>query len=70
MRLSLAAVLVLGMSAIASAQTNPAPWSYQGKTGPVNWGKAGPGVPRMFRGTRAIAGGHSRRASEQESAAD
>ena len=52
MRLSLAAVLVLGMSAIASAQTNPAPWSYQGKTGPVNWGRLDPAY-------RACSEGHA-----------
>ena len=52
MRLHLAAVLVLGMSAIACAQTTTAPWSYLGKTGPLNWGRLDPAY-------RACSEGHA-----------
>lgn len=40
MRLRSLAVLVFGFAAMAAAQS--APWSYQGSTGPSNWGKLDP----------------------------
>jgi carbonic anhydrase len=41
MRISFLAVLVLGAASLAAAQTAPT-WSYEGKTGPLNWGKLDP----------------------------
>ncbi len=41
MRLSIFAALILGVAAMATAQ-NPGNWSYQGKTGPLRWGKLDP----------------------------
>ncbi len=41
MRISALMGLVLGVTVMAGAQTT-APWSYQGNTGPLNWGKLDP----------------------------
>ncbi len=41
MRLPLLAILAFALAAMASAQ-NGTPWSYQGRTGPSNWGKLDP----------------------------
>ncbi len=49
MRFSVLAALVLGMAAIATAQN--ANWSYEGKTGPLRWGKLDPSY-------RACSDGH------------
>ncbi|MGA2351127.1 MAG: carbonic anhydrase family protein [Terracidiphilus sp.] len=45
MRFSALAVLALGIATVAAAQStdpNTAPWSYQGKSGPLVWGKLDP----------------------------
>jgi carbonic anhydrase len=42
MRLHPVAALLLAASAFAAAQAPTAPWSYFGKTGPLNWGKLDP----------------------------
>jgi carbonic anhydrase len=41
MRFPALAALALGVAAVAAAQTT-APWSYEGKTGPLVWGKLDP----------------------------
>jgi carbonic anhydrase len=41
MRFSLLAALAIGTAAMAAAQTG-AKWSYEGKTGPLRWGKLDP----------------------------
>jgi len=51
MRFYLAAVFVLGYGAFALAQTATTPWSYSGKTGPLEWGKLDPAY-------KACADGH------------
>jgi len=48
MRLSLIAALFLGMAAMASAQN--ANWSYEGKTGPLRWGKLDPAFAACSNG--------------------
>lgn len=50
MRLLLIAAFLIGSSAFAAAQTAPN-WSYEGKTGPLNWGKLDPAY-------RACGSGH------------
>jgi len=50
MRFTALAVLVCGMASMAAAQTS-APWNYQGKTGPLGWGKLDPAY-------RACSEGH------------
>lgn len=50
MRLSMIAALLLATSLVATAQTQ-ANWSYQGKTGPIVWGKLDPAY-------RACSSGH------------
>jgi carbonic anhydrase len=42
MRLHLLVALLLGGSALLTAQTPTAPWSYFGRTGPLNWGRLDP----------------------------
>jgi carbonic anhydrase len=49
MRFPAVAVFALGVAAIASAQTS-APWSYQGKTGPLVWGKLDPAYQACSKG--------------------
>lgn len=41
--------LMLGLAAMASAQ-NTAPWDYQGKIGPLNWGKLDPAYKACSQG--------------------
>jgi carbonic anhydrase len=53
MRLPVLAVLALSLAALAAAQTfdqNTAPWSYQGKTGPLVWGKLDPAYRACSQG--------------------
>jgi len=49
MRFPILAALVLGLAAVAAAQTT-APWSYQGKTGPELWGRLDPAYAACSRG--------------------
>lgn len=49
MRLSSLAVLLLGLPALAGAQTI-VPWGYQGKTGPLLWGKLNPAYEACSKG--------------------
>jgi len=49
MRLPALAVLVFGMAAVAAAQTT-AQWNYQGKTGPLGWGKLDPAYRACSQG--------------------
>ena len=49
MRLFALAGLVLGLSAMAAAQTT-APWDYQGKRGPLDWGKLDPAYKACSQG--------------------
>jgi len=47
------AVLALGLAAMAAAQTtdqNAAPWSYFGKTGPLEWGRLDPAYQACAKG--------------------
>lgn len=48
MRLTALFALVLGVSTLAVAQT--APWNYQGKTGPLLWGKLDPAYKACSQG--------------------
>lgn len=48
MRFPVVAAFVFGLATIASAQA--APWSYQGKTGPLVWGKLDPAYQACSRG--------------------
>jgi carbonic anhydrase len=48
MRFSTVAVLALALASIATAQT--ANWSYQGKTGPLTWGKLDPAYQACSKG--------------------
>ncbi len=48
MRLSLLAALVFGMAAMAAAQN--ANWSYEGRTGPLRWGKLDPAYAACSNG--------------------
>lgn len=49
MRFPVIAALVVGMAAMAAAQTT-APWSYQGKTGPQLWGRLDPAYQACSKG--------------------
>ena len=54
-RITAFAALALGMAALATAQTAPtapttAPWSYEGKTGPLVWGKLDPAYKACSQG--------------------
>jgi carbonic anhydrase len=49
MRLPALAVLALGFSAMAAAQTT-ASWSYTGRTGPVGWGRLDPAYSACSKG--------------------
>ncbi len=49
MRLSSLAVLAFGLAAVAAAQS-AAPWSYQGRTGPLNWGRLDPSYVPCSKG--------------------
>ncbi len=49
MRFSFVAVLALGLSSLAGAQST-AHWSYEGKTGPLNWGKLDPAYKTCSEG--------------------
>jgi carbonic anhydrase len=47
----LAVLLSLSLSfACAAAGQNPAPWAYEGKTGPLNWGKLDPSYRACSQG--------------------
>jgi carbonic anhydrase len=48
-RLSALAALVFGLSTVAAAQTT-APWSYEGRTGPLRWGKLDPAYAACSNG--------------------
>jgi carbonic anhydrase len=48
MRFSALATFVLAISAIAAAQTTN--WNYQGKTGPLGWGKLDPAYEACSKG--------------------
>jgi carbonic anhydrase len=53
MRFLTLAAFVLGMATVAAAQTtdpNAAAWSYQGKTGPLVWGKLDPAYQACSKG--------------------
>jgi carbonic anhydrase len=49
MRFSVLAAFVLGMAAMAAAQTTTN-WSYEGKTGPLRWGKLDPAYAACSKG--------------------
>lgn len=49
MRFPCVAVLVFAVAAIASAQSTPT-WSYEGKTGPFNWGRLSPAYKACSEG--------------------
>lgn len=49
MRFYRVAALVFGMAAVAAAQTT-APWDYEGKTGPLNWGRLDPAYKSCSEG--------------------
>ena len=49
MRLPVLAVLVLGFVPLCAAQTGPK-WSYEGKTGPLVWGKLDPSYEACSKG--------------------
>ncbi|MGB7547621.1 MAG: carbonic anhydrase family protein [Terracidiphilus sp.] len=49
MRFTAIAVFALGLAAMAAAQTT-APWSYQGKDGPLNWGRLDPAYKACAQG--------------------
>jgi carbonic anhydrase len=49
MRFSCVAGLLLATATIASAQAT-APWSYEGKTGPLNWGRLDPAYKACSQG--------------------
>jgi carbonic anhydrase len=49
MRFERVAALVFVAATVAAAQTG-APWSYEGKTGPVNWGKLDPAYKTCSQG--------------------
>ena len=49
MRNSLLAALFFGVTAMAAAQTG-AQWDYQGKYGPLNWGKLDPAYKACSKG--------------------
>jgi carbonic anhydrase len=49
MRFHQVAALAFGVASIAAAQTT-APWSYQGKTGPLDWGKLDPAYKACSQG--------------------
>jgi carbonic anhydrase len=48
MRLFGVASVIFGLVTVASAQTTP--WSYEGKTGPLNWGKLDPAYKACSQG--------------------
>jgi carbonic anhydrase len=53
MRFPALAVLVLGLATLAAAQTTAPPtanWSYEGKTGPLEWGKLDPAYKACSKG--------------------
>jgi carbonic anhydrase len=49
MRFALIAALVLGTATLTSAQTTT-PWTYEGKTGPLGWGKLDPAYQACSKG--------------------
>jgi carbonic anhydrase len=49
MRFAFIATLVLGTATLASAQST-APWTYEGKTGPLRWGKLDPAYEACSKG--------------------
>lgn len=48
-RVSAALCLLAGITAMAAAQT-PTPWSYEGRTGPLRWGKLDPAYKACSKG--------------------
>ena len=48
-RLFALAGLAFGLATMAAAQTT-APWSYEGKTGPLRWGKLDPAYEACSKG--------------------
>jgi len=67
MRFHQVAALLFGVASIAAAQT-VAPWSYQGKTGPIDWGKLDPAYKACSQGHEQspidIRGAHLNKALE------
>jgi carbonic anhydrase len=67
MRLCVLAALVLGFAAVCAAQTG-ANWTYEGKTGPLVWGKLDPAYQACSRGHEQspidIRGAHLNKALE------
>ena len=51
MRFACLAALVLGTATLAAAQTT-APWTYEGRTGPLRWGKLDPAYQACSRGNQ------------------
>ena len=49
MRLSIIVAFVFGLAAVSAAQTG-ANWTYEGKTGPVVWGKLDPAYEACTKG--------------------
>jgi carbonic anhydrase len=49
MRIPALLTLLMGIAAVAGAQTT-APWDYQGKAGPLNWGKLDPAYKACSQG--------------------
>ena len=50
MRLFAFICLLLGATALAGAQSATAPWTYEGRTGPLNWGKLDPAYRACSQG--------------------
>ena len=50
MRISIIAALVLGFAAVCAAQITGANWTYEGKTGPLVWGKLDPAYQACSKG--------------------
>jgi carbonic anhydrase len=67
MRLCVLAALVLGLTAVSAAQSG-ANWTYEGKTGPLVWGKLDPAYQACSRGHEQspidIHGAHLNKALE------
>ena len=67
MRLSIFVALVVGLTAVSAAQTG-ANWTYEGKTGPVVWGRLDPAYAACSKGHEQspidIRGAHLNKALE------
>ncbi len=67
MRLSMIVALVFGLAAVSAAQTG-ANWTYEGKTGPVVWGRLDPAYEACTKGHEQspidIHGAHLNKALE------